>query len=138
MLIPHDELTIRICSGNNMNAMSMHANKISLKEMKHKSVKLLSSKLSTLKKLQESRQNSRRHRIYYRDAWASAGWIRLYNQLQIQSPLWIRRIITPWDITWSLNFVEGPHRIKMKLERHTLDLYAIFLLLLLFLHNDNI
>ena len=85
-------------------------------KLKHANVNELS--VLKLKEVEDARQNSRSHRIYYRDLRATTGWIELNHKVQLQSPLWQSFLRTPWDEAMTLDFVEGPHRMRQRLKKH--------------------
>ncbi|ETO15473.1 hypothetical protein RFI_21888, partial [Reticulomyxa filosa] len=84
---------------------------------------------ATIKELlsvEQARQLARHHQFYYRDLFSRNKWFELIIlKLRMQSALWIQLAALPWDESWHVNFVEGPHRMRKILKRHT-DFFRIY------------
>ncbi|ETO23302.1 hypothetical protein RFI_13881, partial [Reticulomyxa filosa] len=76
--------------------------------------------IQTLLSVEQARQISRKHQFYYRELFSRNKWFELVVlKLRVQSTLWVQLITCPWDEAWYLDFIEGPHRMRKILKRHT-------------------
>ncbi|ETO11175.1 BEACH domain-containing protein [Reticulomyxa filosa] len=73
-----------------------------------------------LQSIEHARQLARQQQFYYRDLFSRNKWFELIVlKLRVQSALWLQMASLPWDEAWCIDFVEGPHRMRKILKRHT-------------------
>ncbi|ETO24354.1 hypothetical protein RFI_12806 [Reticulomyxa filosa] len=79
-----------------------------------------SGRIKELQSIEYARQLARQQQFYYRDLFCrNKGFELIVLKLRIQSALWQQWTNLPWDEAWCVDFVEGPHRMRKLLKRHT-------------------